>query len=150
MCEVPLLAGRTHCVLTRKICLACYMGDGFQLSSDFVASASCVPNKYKNLKKFPKTQNNSWHAFRRTQRSIDRFARSIWRFFGRISCFRVISLFSCFFFLVNCNKAFCLRLQITCLPNYFHKCFQLKTPCFAFCFCFFNWHSRVRWVLGVI
>ena len=36
--------------------------------------------KYKNLKKFSKTQNNSWHAFRRTQRSIDRFARSIWRF----------------------------------------------------------------------
>ena len=38
----------------------------------------------KNLKKLPKTQNNSWHAFRRTasrtRRSIDRFARSIWRF----------------------------------------------------------------------
>ena len=53
MCEVPWLAGRSHSVLTRKICLAC-MGDCFQLSSDFVTSASWFPNKYKNLKNIPK------------------------------------------------------------------------------------------------
>ena len=35
--------------------------------SDFVTSASCVPD----AKKSPNTQNNSWHASRRTQRSID-------------------------------------------------------------------------------
>ena len=36
-------------------------------SSDFVTSASCVPN----AKQIPKGKNNSRHASRRTQKSID-------------------------------------------------------------------------------
>ena len=39
------------------------------LFSDFVTSASCIPE----AKKFPKMQNNSWHACHRTQRTIDQF-----------------------------------------------------------------------------
>ena len=38
------------------------------LYSNFVTSASCVPDAYTS----PKTQNNSWHASRGTQRLIDR------------------------------------------------------------------------------
>ena len=38
------------------------------LYSNFVSSASCVPDAYTS----PKIQNNSWHASRGTQRLIDR------------------------------------------------------------------------------
>ena len=46
--------------------------DTLNNSSDFVTSASCVPDAQKS----PKTQNNSWHASRKTQRTIDRLEDS--------------------------------------------------------------------------
>ena len=37
--------------------------------SDFVTSASCIPDAKESVK----TQNNSWHASRTMQRTINRF-----------------------------------------------------------------------------
>ena len=53
-------------------------------SSDFVTSASCVPD----AKQIPKGENNSRHASRRTQKSID-LNMHVWR---NIRHVRVISV----------------------------------------------------------
>ena len=140
------IAGCSHCVLTRKICLACYMGDGFQFVVQWFCYLCVLRPRQKNLKKLPKTQNNSWHiAFRRTasrtRRSIDRFARSIWRFLVDNI------LFQCdffFFFSVNCNKAFWPLSPDYLSAQVFSQMFSIKDSLpFVFCFCFFNWYSWV-------
>ena len=63
-------------------------------SSDFVTSACCVLDKQKS----PKTQNNSWHASCRTQRSIN---------WSEHACVFVEIYHSCNF----CGSYFCLSIS---------------------------------------